>query len=81
VALLEDEEHSLAGIEFRDLGESQLKDFQRPVLLYQVIAPQLPAEFPPPRAAAPSHSPLFALLMLIGNARCRPSGSTLQPGV
>jgi class 3 adenylate cyclase len=52
VALLEDEEHALAGIEFRDLGESRLKDFQRPVRLYQVIAPRLAAEFPPPRAAA-----------------------------
>jgi len=57
VALLEDEEHALAGIEFRDLGESQLKDFQRPVRLYQVIAPRLPAEFPPPRAAAPPAHP------------------------
>jgi len=57
VALLEDEEHALAGIEFRDLGESQLKDFQRPVRLYQVIAPRLTAEFPPPRAAAPSAFP------------------------
>jgi hypothetical protein len=52
LALLEDEEHALPGIEFRDLGESQLKDFHRPVRLYQVIAPRLPAEFPPPRTAA-----------------------------
>ena len=57
VTLLEDEEHALAGIEFRDLGESQLKDFQRPVRLYQVIAPRLADEFPPPRAASPSALP------------------------
>jgi class 3 adenylate cyclase len=57
VALPEDEQHALAGIEFRHLGESQLKDFQRPVRLYQVIAPRLTTEFPPPRAAAPSALP------------------------
>lgn len=52
-ALLEDEEHALPEIELRDLGESRLKDFHRPVRLYQVIAPRLAAEFPPPRTAAP----------------------------
>lgn len=57
LALLEDEEHALPEIEFRDLGESRLKDFHRPVRLYQVIAPQLAAEFPPPRTAAPSALP------------------------
>jgi class 3 adenylate cyclase len=57
VTLLEDEEHALSGIEFRDLGESRLKDFHRPVRLYQVIAPRVSAEFPPPRSEAPSSLP------------------------
>jgi class 3 adenylate cyclase len=58
VTLLEDEEYALSpGIEFRDLGESQLKDFHRPVRLYQLIAPRLEAEFPPPRTVASSALP------------------------
>jgi class 3 adenylate cyclase len=57
LTLLEDEEHALSGIEFRDLGESRLKDFHRPVRLYQVIAPRLSAEFPPPRSEAASSLP------------------------
>src|SRR5262249_3316584 len=34
--LLEDEERSLPNIEFRDLGNHELKDFDRPVRLYGV---------------------------------------------
>jgi class 3 adenylate cyclase len=54
VALLEDEEHALSGVEFRDLGEQELKDFHRPVRLYQVVAPRLDSEFPPLRTASSS---------------------------
>jgi class 3 adenylate cyclase len=57
LTLLEDEEHALPGVEFRDLGEARLKDFHRPVRLHQVIAPRLAADFPPPRTAAPSALP------------------------
>jgi len=57
LALLEDEEHALPGVEFRDLGESRLKDFHRPVRLHQVIAPRLPIEFPPLRSAEPPALP------------------------
>jgi DNA-binding NarL/FixJ family response regulator/class 3 adenylate cyclase len=46
-SLLEDEEHSL---EFQDLGPHQLKDFDRPVRIYQLAIEGLPAEFPPLRA-------------------------------
>ncbi|HMI22765.1 MAG TPA: DUF1707 domain-containing protein [Gaiellaceae bacterium] len=52
VALLEDEEHALSEIEFRDLGERELKDFHRPVRLYQVVAPRLGVEFPPLRTSS-----------------------------
>ncbi len=48
--LIEDEEEDLH-VFLRDLGVRQLKDLDRPVRLYQVTAPELPAEFPPPRTA------------------------------
>src|ERR671936_2228942 len=48
--LIEDEEEDL-NISLRDLGVRQLKDLDRPVRLYQVSAPELPAQFPPPRTA------------------------------
>ena len=35
------------GVTLRDLGEHHLKDLQRPERVYQVVAPGLPAEFPP----------------------------------
>jgi YVTN family beta-propeller protein len=49
--LLEDEEEELE-IALRDLGEQRLKDLDRPVRLYQIAAPGLPTEFPPPRSEA-----------------------------
>ncbi len=36
-----------AGIVLRDMGERRLKDLVRPERVYQVIAPDLPADFPP----------------------------------
>jgi len=36
-----------AGVRLRDLGEHRLKDLQRPERLYQVVIPDLPADFPP----------------------------------
>jgi class 3 adenylate cyclase/ABC-type branched-subunit amino acid transport system substrate-binding protein/streptogramin lyase len=48
-SMIEDEEEDLA-ISFRDLGDQRLKDIERPVRLYQVAAPGLPASFPPLRA-------------------------------
>jgi len=50
--LLEDEEVELADVDFRDLGEQRLKDLDRPVRLYQLVAPGLATEFPPIRTAA-----------------------------
>jgi predicted ATPase/class 3 adenylate cyclase len=35
------------GARLRDLGEHRLKDLQRPEHLYQLVLPDLPAEFPP----------------------------------
>jgi DNA-binding NarL/FixJ family response regulator/class 3 adenylate cyclase len=48
-ALLEDDEDELPGVSFADVGRHRLKDFDRPVALFQVAAPDLPATFPPLR--------------------------------
>lgn len=50
-SLLEAEEEELVGVSLRDLGEQRLKDIERPVRLYQLTAPGLRDDFPPPRAA------------------------------
>ncbi|MFN2557708.1 MAG: adenylate/guanylate cyclase domain-containing protein, partial [Nitriliruptorales bacterium] len=39
-----------AGVTFVALGEQRLKDLSRPELVYQVVHPDLPSEFPPPRS-------------------------------
>jgi predicted ATPase/class 3 adenylate cyclase len=36
-----------AGVRLRDVGEHRLKDLQRPERLYQLVIPDLPADFPP----------------------------------
>jgi predicted ATPase/class 3 adenylate cyclase len=38
-------------VALRDVGEHRLKDLPRPEHLYQAVVPDLPSEFPPPRAA------------------------------
>src|SRR5262249_2027188 len=37
------------GAVLRDLGEHRLKDLARPERLFQLVVPDLPADFPPPR--------------------------------
>lgn len=51
-SLVEDEEDDLA-LRLHDLGDQRLKDIERPVRLYQVAAPGLRTEFPPPRGEVP----------------------------
>jgi DNA-binding NarL/FixJ family response regulator/class 3 adenylate cyclase len=53
-ALLEDEEAELPG-ETLDLGAQRLKDFDRPVKLFQLVVPGLRTEFPPLRTL--EHTP------------------------
>ena len=54
--LLSEATHSLLAddvlpdIRFRDLGAHVLKDIERPERIYQLVVPDLPADFPPPRA-------------------------------
>jgi class 3 adenylate cyclase len=45
-----------AGISFRDLGPHQLQGLSGPEALFQVVVPDLPSEFPPPRTPGPSAS-------------------------
>jgi DNA-binding NarL/FixJ family response regulator/class 3 adenylate cyclase len=47
--LLEDEEDEHEGMTLIELGPQRLKDFDRPVGMYQLVAPDLPLEFPPLR--------------------------------
>jgi DNA-binding NarL/FixJ family response regulator/class 3 adenylate cyclase len=47
--LLEDEEDDHDGMTLIELGPQRLKDFDRPVGMYQLVAPDLPLEFPPLR--------------------------------
>ena len=49
-ALLEEEEE-LGDLDFADLGPRSLKDFDRPIRIYQLLAPGLSAEFPDLRSA------------------------------
>jgi predicted ATPase/class 3 adenylate cyclase len=43
-------DHLPEGISLRDLGERRLRDLNRPERVYQVVAPDLPSEFPPLRS-------------------------------
>ena len=52
VAVLEDDEAALPEITLRDLGEHLLKDFERAVRIYEVVAPGLQRGSPPPRTNA-----------------------------
>ena len=49
-----------AQIELRDLGVHRLKDLARPEHVWQVVTPDLPAEFPPLKSldAVPNNLPL-----------------------
>jgi predicted ATPase/class 3 adenylate cyclase/Tfp pilus assembly protein PilF len=59
-----------ASIELRDLGERRLKDLSRPERIFQVIATDLPADFPPliTLEAVPNNLPT-ALSSFVGRER------------
>ena len=56
-ALLEEAEHDFPGMSFRDLGPQSLKDFDRPVPIYQVETAELERDFPPLGSPAKAHVP------------------------
>ena len=47
--LLEDEEDEHDGLSLRELGPQRLKDFDRPIGIFQLVTADLPTEFPPLR--------------------------------
>ena len=53
-------DHLPAGVSLRDLGECRLRDLARPERVYQLCAPDLPADFPPLRGldARPHNLPV-----------------------
>jgi class 3 adenylate cyclase len=55
--LLEDEEEELGGAVLRDLGSPRLKDLDRAVRLYQLVAPDLDQDFPPLRTDEAARGP------------------------
>ncbi len=57
--LLEDEEEEIGGCRLRSLGEHRLKDFERPVRLYQVEAEGLAQDFPRLRSDKERRAPLW----------------------
>ncbi|HZO24576.1 MAG TPA: tetratricopeptide repeat protein [Chloroflexota bacterium] len=59
-----------AGMDVLDLGEHRLKDLIRPEQVYQVIAPELPSQFPPLRTleGRPSKLPV-PLTTFVGRER------------
>src|SRR5579884_2074753 len=58
------------GVLLRDLGEHHLKDLPRPMRLWQVVAPDLRADFPPLRSVhAPPHNLPAQLTSFIGRER------------
>ena len=54
--MLSDAAHALAAAtlppeaELRELGEHRLKDLERPERVFQLVAPGMPADFPPLRS-------------------------------
>jgi predicted ATPase/class 3 adenylate cyclase len=59
-------DHLPSDVELRDLGEHRLKDLTRPEHIFQLVAPDLPADFPPlqaldasPRRLPPQSTPLI----------------------
>jgi predicted ATPase/class 3 adenylate cyclase/Tfp pilus assembly protein PilF len=66
------------GAGLRDLGEHRLKDLARPEHLFQLVVPDLPADFPPPRTLTNRPSNLPAqLTSLIGRERERAAARAL----
>ena len=68
------------GVGFRDLGEHRLKDIERAERLFQLEAPGLDVDFPPPRAAdagPPGNLPT-ALTSFVGRAEVERASALLE---
>ena len=76
-ALLEDQEEELPGAT-RDLGAHGLKDFDRPIQLFQLVVPGLEESFPPLRTL--EHTPFEGDESRLADAARRASQSEREPG-
>ncbi|HSH82056.1 MAG TPA: hypothetical protein VLA19_26310, partial [Herpetosiphonaceae bacterium] len=63
-------DHSLPGLELRDLGEHRLRNLSRPERVFQLVAPGLPSGFPPPKSleTSPNNIPV-RLTAFVGRER------------
>ena len=62
--------HLPAGVSLRDMGEHRLKGLSSPERLWQVVAPDLPSEFPPLKSLGRSEGSLpVPLTSFVGRAR------------
>jgi DNA-binding NarL/FixJ family response regulator/class 3 adenylate cyclase len=66
-----DDEDDLPGCSLLDLGARRLKDFDRPVGIYQLRAADLPTEFPPLRAVADAEGGHLRILIADDQALVR----------
>jgi class 3 adenylate cyclase/tRNA A-37 threonylcarbamoyl transferase component Bud32 len=61
-------EKSPAGADWKDTGEHRLKDLKDPEHIFQLLAPDLPSEFPPLKTLeAPSEDDRYRLIRQIGS--------------
>jgi DNA-binding NarL/FixJ family response regulator/class 3 adenylate cyclase len=77
-SLLQDEEDDLGGAELRDLGEHMLRDFDRPVRIYQLAADGLQTEFPPLRTETGERAAQLADRQEELAATAEPSGGKVR---
>ena len=68
-------DHLPADIALRDMGERRLKDLIRPERVFQLIAPDLPADFPPLKTldARPNNLPAQTTPSSVASTRFAPS--------
>jgi DNA-binding NarL/FixJ family response regulator len=79
-ALLDAEEEELPGLAQRDLGPQRLKDFDRPVGIYQLVGADLRGDFPPLRTLD-SETPFEGDEGRLAEAARRASGHEVGDGV
>jgi len=61
-------EKRLDGADAKDMGEHRLKDLKEPERIFQLLAPDLPSEFPPLKTLeAPSEDDRYRLIRQIGS--------------
>lgn len=79
-SFLDDNEAAIADLSFKDLGEHLLKDFDRAVRLFQVLAPGLEASFPALRGTEPSSLGGALTIRLLGSLEVERDGVRVPIG-